>query len=344
MNITFLAPCKDLSGGIKVISIYANKMLECGHTVTVVYPKKKTPVMRGVKHSVLRFLKNEEDHLDRFKGRLLAVPEINELTVPNGDILIATAWQTAEWANRLTARKGQKYYFIQGYETWGGQKERMHKTLLYPFKKITISSWLKETIAEVSGDEDIEQIPNGSDFDLTEAEAFNTKRKFDVGMTWSAIPNKGGSIGIEAIWKLASLNPNLKFVIFGVDAPNEKLPPNTKVFVKPTQKKIAEIYLSTKVWMSSSYEEGFCLPCLEAMSSGCAVVSTDNKGVRDIIDDKYSGCAPELAVKANFLLNNDNHYNRFRRNGFQKSKMFSWDDSADILNNLFLSAIEKKAA
>jgi len=350
MDITFLAPCKDLSGGIKVISIYANKLLEYGHNVTVVYPKKQIPLLRKLKRETLKFLKNEKDHLDYFNGRLLAVETVNEQTVPKGDILIATAWETAEWAKNLSHAKGEKYYFIQGYETWGGQKERVNKTLRYPFKKFTVSSWLKETVSEISGDDDIKIIPNATDYNLTEREALNNDRIYDVGMIYSAIPNKGGRIGIDAFWKISALNPNAKFVIFGVDAPQEKLPPNTKVHVKPSQKKIAEIYRSTKIWMSSSYEEGFCLPCLEAMSNGCAVVSTDNKGVRDFIDDKYNGFLTlpgrptDLAAKVHFLLNSPNFYDRFRRNGFHKSRMFSWDKSAEKLNQLFLAEIKKKAA
>jgi len=163
-----------------------------------------------------------------------------------------------------------------------------------------------------------------------------------------SIPNKGGNIGIEALWKLSSLNPNLKFVIFGVDAPYEKLPKNTTVFVSPPQKKIAEIYLSTKVWISSSYEEGFCLLCLEAMSSGCAVVSTDNKGVRDIIDDSNNGFltrpgrSSDLAGKVKLLLNSTMYLKRFRRNGLKKSRMFSWDKSADALEGLFLENTKQR--
>jgi len=350
MDITFLAPCKDLSGGIKVISIYANKMLERGHNVTVVYPKKQLPWLRRIKHSTIEFLKNEKDHLDYFEGRLLAVDTVDEQSVPDGDILIATAWETAEWAFNLSTAKGCKYYFIQGYETWSGQKERLHKTLQYPFKKITISNWLKETLMEISKDTDIQFIPNGSEYNFSEDEVINSRRIFDVGMIWSAIPNKGGSIGIDALWKLARINPNLKFVIFGVESPNEKLPPNTKVIVKPKQKEIAEIYHSTKVWISSSYEEGFSLPCLEAMSNGCVVVSTDNKGVRDIIDDKQNGFIvppgrpADITAKVHFLLLNTQYYNRFQSNGLYKSKSFSWDESADKLNELFVVETKTKAA
>ncbi len=350
MTITFLAPCKDLSGGIKVISIYGNKLIERGHHVTVIYPQKKLPLKQALKRRLIKLVKNEKDHLDRFKGRLIMVPEVTAENMPPADVLIATAWQTAEQALLLPESAGEKFYFIQGYETWSGQKKRVEETLKYPFTKITISSWLRKLVQDISGDPDVALIHNGKDFDLPESMTAENGRIYDIGMTYSAVPNKGGDIGLQVFNELSQSDPSLRFVIFGSEAPQGKAPAKTKVFVKPSQKKIAQIYRSTRIWISTSYEEGFCLPCLEAMSSGCVVISTDNKGVRDIITDGHNGSLVlpgrpgDLVKKFKQVLGNPQLIKKFQREGLFKSEFFSWEKSTDKLEKIILNKIKRKAA
>jgi len=340
LNITFLAPCKDLSGGIKVIATYANLLMDRGHQVTVIHPKVQQPVLRQFKRWAIKTVKNQQDHLDSFKGRLLAVDQINDESVPVGDIIIATAWETAEWARDLNDDKGRKFYFVQGHEVWNGQQERVYATLKLPFTKITISSWLQTLLSEISDDHQIALIPNGCDFTLDETQALTSDRTYHVGMTYSSIPNKGADIGLGAMRKLVHDNPQLKFVIFGSEAPVGNLPPNLTVYVKPSRKRIEQIYRETKVWMSSSYEEGFCLPCLEAMSCGSVVVSTDNKGVRDMIKNGQTGyiTAPgdiaEMAARVSFLLEHPASLGKMQTRSFQKSSEFSWERSAHMFNQL----------
>ncbi len=350
MDITFLAPCKDLSGGIKVIATYANLLMDRGHNVTVVYPKNQQPVLRTMKRWVIKTMKQQYDHLDTFRGRLLAVDIINDDSVPTGDIVIATAWETAEWAMALSEDKGRKFYFVQGHEVWNGQQERVYATLKLPLTKITISSWLQTLLSEISEDHEIALIPNGCDFILNESQALTSHRRYDVGMTYSPIPNKGANIGFSAMQKLAKANPLLKFVIFGSEPPEGDLPPNLEVFVKPSRKRIEQIYRETKVWMSTSYEEGFCLPCLEAMSCGSVVVSTDNKGVRDMIENGQTGYITtpgkisELASRVDFLLKHPDSLSSMQTRSFQKSSQFSWEQSAEMFNQLLSKINPKQAA
>lgn len=332
MNITFLAPCKDLSGGIKVIATYGNKLTELGHKVTVAYPKSTQPLRRRIKRSVLKIIKNEKDHLDRFKGNLIAVSEFSDRTIPDGDALIATAWETAEWSQNLSDTKGEKFYFVQGHEVWNGQTERVYDTLKLPMKKITISSWLKSLLSEISGDEDVTLIPNASDF--TYAEGDESGEKYDIGMTYSNIPNKGSELGIEAIKQVAADHPDLRIVLFGTELPSQELPFNVEMYRKPSQRQIQKIYRSTSIWLSTSFEEGFCLPCLEAMSSGAVVVSTDNKGVRDIVDHEQNGFitptgeVQPLAEKIDYLLKHPSRLVQLKQAGLKKSQRFSWERSA----------------
>ncbi len=47
MRITFVSPPPNLTGGCRVISIYADRLQAMGHEVTVVAPRRARPGWRG---------------------------------------------------------------------------------------------------------------------------------------------------------------------------------------------------------------------------------------------------------------------------------------------------------
>ena len=55
-------------------------------------------------------------HAGIHNGDILIIDR--SLNARDGDIIIATGWQTASWVNTLPISKGHKIYFIQGMETW----------------------------------------------------------------------------------------------------------------------------------------------------------------------------------------------------------------------------------
>lgn len=350
MDITLVAPCKDLSGGIKVIAKYGNLLHEHGHNVTVVYPRRRLGLRQSIRQGIKRIVKNEKDHLDRFVGNLLAVDEVTETQVPAGDVIIATAWETAEWVNALSERKGKKVYLIQGHEVWNAPEERVYATYRFLFKKITISQWLKDLVKDISGDEDIDVIPNASDHMIDMVRHGGSSRPFDIGMTYSPIPNKGADIGLTVMKQIKAEFPKARFVVFGSETPEVELPADTVVYTRPDQELISKIYQQTSIWISTSYEEGFCLPCLEAASSGTAIVSTDNKGVRDIITDSVNGyiTSPgkpdEIIRRVRALLKDSELLNTMQEKAYRRSKDFSWEISGDRMSNILTKLVGEKAS
>ncbi len=349
MDITFLAPCKDLSGGIKVIATYGNQLIDQGHQVTVVYPRKSRGIRQNLRQLKARYLLGHRDHLDWFRGRLLSRSVINDNTIPDGDIIIATAWETVEWARDLSSSKGEKFYFIQGHEVWNGEVERVYATYNQPFRKIAISSWLKELVEDRSG-QPVDLVPNGGRIELDDVNPLMIKREYDVGMIYSNIPNKGSRHGLKVLRDLAWKNSELRFVMFSTDHPGEDLPKNISFHLKPDQETIARIYHSTRIWLVNSYEEGFSLPALEAMSSGAVVISTDNKGVRDIITDKVHGYLTkpgetgDMTRLAEQLLNNKDLYTQLQEAGVNHSRQFSWQNSTYQLETIFFEQLTKLSA
>ena len=149
LKINFLIPFKSLTGGIKVVFEYANHLKNLGHSVTVTYPlipyyfgekafnlKDRWWQFRGTLANII--LGNKVKWFD-LKVDLKRVPWITKHFTSQSDIVIATAWPTASSLAKLPEQAGRKFYFVQGYEIWDGNKLRVEKSYELPLRKSMLS-------------------------------------------------------------------------------------------------------------------------------------------------------------------------------------------------------------
>ena len=173
MKITFVLPSFDLSGGVKVVAIYAQRLKRRGHSVFVVAPAPSSPPLSQKVAMTLRdgrwpsAKKHQDSHIyhgDIDFQLLNREGPISESDVPDADLIVATWWETAEWINRLSAKKGKKVHFIQHHEVFPYLPiERCKAVYRLPLHKIVISRWLKEIMEEEYGDPSTILIPNSVD-------------------------------------------------------------------------------------------------------------------------------------------------------------------------------------
>ena len=79
---------------------------------------------------------------------------------------------------------------------------------------------------------------------------------------------------LAAIDRLKQRRPDVRFVSFGSVSPAPgEMPSDVEFHHLPTQEQIAAIYARCDAWLSTSRSEGFNLPPLEAMASGCPAAS-----------------------------------------------------------------------
>lgn len=99
-----------------------------------------------------------------------------------------------------------------------------------------------------------------------------------------------------------------------------------------SQEKMAEIFRETDIFLAIGYPEGFALPPLEAMASGCAVVGfTGGGGLEHMVDGETAlvaadGNIEELAACLRRVLENPGLKEKIRAAGMKKAQCFSLEN------------------
>ncbi len=359
MKVTFVLPMylDSPSGGFKVVYEYASRLQERRHQVSVVHPRNIEPrneVKDKVKSRLWSFrLRLKHRPLIPWinihpEVRLVLVPDLREEFIPDGDVIFATAYETAFWVNSYGRRKGRGFYLIQSYENWRGPDDRVRQSWLLPLRKVVISQWLMN-IARSYGEEDrTDYIPIGLDFSqfriTTPIDQRNTPR---VGMLAHLNENKGTKDGISALEMVRAEVPGLQAALFGSHPRNAEIPEWIEYVRQPSQEQLVDLYNSCQVFLNPSWVEGWGLTAAEAMACGCALVSTANGGVNEFAaNGKSALLAPvkapeELAKQLLRVLRDEKLRSRLAREGSKQISQFTWDRAVSSLEKLLVESRDK---
>ncbi len=363
MRITFvLAGGFNLSGGDRVISIYAERLQRRGHQVFAIAAPAYEPTLRDQLRSVLRKRRllpkpvPGPNHFSRTSvphRRIERLRPVVDADVPDGDIVISTWWETAEWVAKLSPQKGAKACFLQHYEAFEyTPKRRVDATWRLPLHKITISNWLVDLAREKFGDEQVSLVYNSVDTEQFHAPERERNAVPTVGMLYSSTPWKGVKLSVEALERVRKEFPDLRLVTFGAEpvAPSVPLPAYASHTVSPPQDQIKDVYARCDVWLCGSQSEGFHLPPLEAMACRCPVVSTRVGGPIDVVQDGVNGYvvavgdAAGLADRlARVLRLPSPQWRKLSDAAYQTATRYTWDDATDLFEAALHRAIERNA-
>lgn len=351
-SITFVLPGHDGKpvGGYKVVYQYANCLASRGHEVSIVHAANchdnDSLLIQSVKFAryVQRTL--DKSYLPRkwfdldARVRVLWVPSLKGKFIPDADVIVATAWQTAEWVAGYVAAKGWKHYLIQHYEIWSGPEERVRRTWMLPLRKIVIAKWLEE-IANQLGQDSI-YIPNGLDFSRFGVDVpINERNPRSVMMLYHDQTWKGSQDGIQALFKVREFCPDLKVTMFGV-RDGRNLPAWVEYHCTPEQKVLRSLYNRAAVFIAPSWTEGWGLPPAESMMCGCALVATDNGGHREFAKNDVTALVtkardPESLAQAVLrLIENPDKRATLARSGNEHIQQFTLGRACDRFENVIL--------
>lgn len=357
MKITFVLPSLNLTGGLRVIGIYAEYLSKKGHDVTVLFASARKPKLKYRVKSFFQPKKTKQKpSCPYFNHGLSVLREINFLgnydvdQIPDADVIIATFWVTAEWIESLPVNKGKKIYFLQHYELHPWLPiERVKATFQLPYKRIVVSGWIKENLEKIENCKVDHVILNGVSSSQFYAEQRSKNDSLTIGFMFSPREYKGCNLAIEAIKQVQRSVPNLKVITFASEQPSDDffLEDFVITFVNPEQNKLKDIYSKCDAWIFSSLKEGFGLPILEAMACRTPVIGTPAGAATSLITedngvllDSFDSDAIAKAIMSIHSLSNAEWQN-MSENAYRVSTQYSWQNSGDAFEKALKEYIQK---
>jgi glycosyltransferase involved in cell wall biosynthesis len=162
------------------------------------------------------------------------------------------------------------------------------------------------------------------------------------------IPSKNPALVVAAAQKITTAHPDVYFLFAGTGSELSKLQPAaTKqiIFLGQLEHKAAAAVLkNTDIFVyPSQHHEGLPISILEAGASGCAVIATDNGGIKEVIIDGETGLfvTPTVAdtiEKIEKLLGNAPQRHKLAA-ALQKkvAQTFSWQQTAQKFSDYLQS-------
>ncbi|MGE0705289.1 MAG: glycosyltransferase family 4 protein, partial [Vicinamibacterales bacterium] len=116
-------------------------------------------------------------------------------------------------------------------------------------------------------------------------------------------------------------------------------------YVPPDERRA--LYDGARLLVQPSFEEGFGLPVLEAMTLGVPVVAANRGALPEVLGDAGLLVNPvddkEMAAAISRLLSDDSLATSCRTRGFAQAARYRWSDTADRVYEAYRIAIEERA-
>ncbi len=331
LNIVYVMTWTEICGGSKIILEHCNRLSNRGHIITIIshFPKP-----------------NWFDLCESIDFIQVPWEQILCESIPKCDIIVATYWR--EIYECVEQKIAPVVYFEQG-DFHLFDSNNVESNLFNHIKKqfefanfiYTVSNYAKDKIFEIYNKESY--VINNAINDGIFFKKDNDKKNNSNNVSITAIGSyytkfKGIDKILKAIEILKKENSNINFSWITPDTPEFHI---QSTIVNPTQMQIADILRNTDIYVCASEYESFCLPVLEAMCCGAAVITTDNGGVRELVEDNFNALilknndVETILEKIRILISDTNLRNRLIENAYEKSKEFSWDNTIDKLENYY---------
>lgn len=210
------------------------------------------------------------------------------------DIVVATFWPTSYLVAFLIRGK-EKFYFIQDWEE-NFYINPLFKffariTYTFPIKKITISRYLQKKIQKYDKSKlQVYWIRYSTLNNAFFEEPRNRNKKYPYSknnekikilsvMSWYNI-HKGPDLLAQVIERIKKKYPNYHFTLISREK-KVYSPVFDKFISNPKLSDIVKVYKESDILLATSRSEGFFIPGLEAMASGCLFITTNSYGILD---------------------------------------------------------------
>ena len=282
MRINFVLAAIDVNGGTKVIAEYGRHLLALGHDVRFISITDPEP---GLLARLKNRLKGERPHVrsteyfDDMADRVIYLTKSQPLDYarfPEADFLIATWWETVEWANGAPASAGRLVHLMQGYEMFPFQPhDRVAKVYAQDILRVAVSDWIADQVEKHHGSKTAAVIHNSIDAEFFAMKPAMNPGGLRLGFIDSPFEGKNTRIIPQVYRNLQCRGIDCDMVTFYVHPVEhgDEAPLPLERHHRPAQTMIPKLYQSCDLWLWPSLEEGFGLPVLEALSCGTPVVA-----------------------------------------------------------------------
>ena len=260
-------------------------------------------------------------------------------------IKVATWWNTAAAVWRGSVLRGIPAFFVQDIETsYYPDDEGMRNHVLASYRQefhyMTISGWNQDRLRELGLDAEL--VAPGIDLDMFRPLGEVARGDAMLLALGRSNPLKNLPLTLAA-WR-ALPQPRPELTLFGIE-PQLGPEHGARYVEAPSDEGVNELFNQATVFVQTSVHEGFCLPALEAMATGGAVVCTDAHGNRDFCRDGENCLVPAPTVEAvrdaiARLLADGELRARLGEEGRRTAQDYAWEKRIDRLE-AFLQAVAR---
>ncbi len=351
MRISFLLSSLRLSGGVRVVIEYANRLQARGHRVALIAPggTHDADMVSELAPDVARIEAGKAPNGRPSWFEMLALTRDLARSVPVCDILLSTHTPTtvAGYLARRRLRTSRLAWLYQDYrEMFAGRPIEdwlLRNALRWHEQAFVVSEYSRQELLAFVPQGRVRIVGEG----LSQAELF---RPLAAGR------RKPRPDGLRRLLFLGDLRPRKGFfdflaaaqqvyvrrediflqvvtkerAEFSIDLPHE-------VLYRPSRRALAGLYANCDVFVSASWWESFGLPPLEAMACGAPVVTTDSRGVREYARPGENCLmvpprdSQQLAAAILQVLGDADLEERLRRTGPATAARITWEAAADRL-------------
>jgi GT2 family glycosyltransferase len=327
LRVIYVTEDTGVGGGHRDIFEHLNGLLDRGHEVEL-WTLGAAPDWFPLRAAVRSFTDYEE---------LVAA------LAPVDAIKVATWWNSASPVWAASVLRGIPVYFVQDIETsyYPGNEAVQHAVIAsyrHEFRYMTISSWNRDQLRELGLDAVL--IPPGIDLGTFRPLPDVARRADMVLALGRSNPLKNLPLTVAAWRGLPEPRPEL--CLFGIE-PELANEPGIRYVTSPTDEEVNRLFNEANVFVQTSVHEGFCLPALEAMATGGAVVCTDAHGNRDFCVDGENCLIPAHGREAvtaamQSLLEDASLRERLGGAGIRTASDYAWTHRIDALER-FLTEV-----
>jgi len=336
LRVIYVTQDTGIGGGHRVIFTHLNGLLERGHHPELwTLDEQGAPDWFDLRVPVRRF----DDYA-----------ELAHELGPRDAIKVATWWETSPWVWEASLLHGIPVYLVQDVESsYYDAPEahaRVHSTYRPEFAYLAGSIWVADELRKL-GVRDPTVFTPGLDVGTYHELEGVQRRPGTVLSTARSNPLKDFPLTRAAYQRLPDPKPEL--TLFGSEPElAEGLGDRVRFRRFPSDEEVNVLLNETTVLVQTSKHEGFCLPPLEAMAAGAAVVCTDSNGNRDFCVDGENCLMPgrdpqEVADAIDRLLRDEELRERLIAAGRETAASYAWPRKLDALERFYVALADERA-